>query len=85
MLNIPRMPSFKGSDLFGGDIMHSHEFKDPTKYEGKRVLVVGVGATGADTQSFLKRANAKKIYLSHRKQMLLVCRQSPPLHSSKRH
>ncbi|KAH8657697.1 flavin-binding monooxygenase-like-domain-containing protein [Xylariales sp. PMI_506] len=74
MLNIPKMPKFKGSEVFEGDIIHSRDFKDPFKYEGKRVIVVGVGATGADTVSFLKRANAKKIYLSHRGQIILLPR-----------
>ncbi|KAH8889101.1 FAD/NAD(P)-binding domain-containing protein [Thozetella sp. PMI_491] len=74
MLNLPRMPNIKGSEKFTGDLMHSRDFKDPSKYEGKRVIVVGVGATGIDTQSFLMKANTKKIYLSHRKQMLLLPR-----------
>ena len=39
----------KGADKFKGDLVHSREFKDPAKYEGKNALVVGIGATGADT------------------------------------
>ncbi|KAI9148825.1 Monooxygenase aurF [Paramyrothecium foliicola] len=73
-LNVAKMPEILGSDKFEGSIIHSRDFKDPSKYEGKRVIVVGVGATGMDTQSFLARSNAKKIYLSHRGQMLLLPR-----------
>jgi dimethylaniline monooxygenase (N-oxide forming) len=33
---------------------------------------VGVGASGADSTSFLVRAKANKVYLSHRAQFFLV-------------
>lgn len=72
MLNIKNEVKIKGIEKFAGDCMHSRQFKDPNKYQGKNVLVVGVGATGADTTSFLNKAGAEKIYLSHRAQYYLV-------------
>lgn len=65
-------PKVKGIEKFAGEAIHSREFKDPSKYKGKNVVVVGVGATGADTTSFLVKAGAEKIYLSHRSQYFLV-------------
>lgn len=65
-------PKVKGIEKFAGEAIHSREFKDPTKYKGTNVVVVGVGATGADTTSFLVKAGAEKVYLSHRSQYFLV-------------
>lgn len=72
ILNTPNHVDLKGSERFQGEMMHSREFKDPSKYEGKNVLVVGIGATGADTLVFLKKAGANKLYLSHRGQFWMV-------------
>jgi dimethylaniline monooxygenase (N-oxide forming) len=73
ILNTPKRIKVKGSEAFQGEIIHSREIKDPSKYRGKNVMVVGVGATGADTAVFLKQAGASNIYLSHRGQYFLVC------------
>lgn len=37
-----------GQDLFGGTIEHSHNFRNPEKFKGKRVLVIGAGPSGLD-------------------------------------
>ncbi|BBM88302.1 flavin-containing monooxygenase [Candidatus Uabimicrobium amorphum] len=42
----PNMPKYQGE--FSGRIMHSSEFKDPSVFHGKRVLIVGAGNTGCD-------------------------------------
>mmetsp|Transcript_23510 Transcript_23510/g.51596 ORF Transcript_23510/g.51596 Transcript_23510/m.51596 type:complete len:552 (+) Transcript_23510:253-1908(+) len=44
----PRMPSFPGMDEFEGQQMHSHYYRDPVDFKGKRVLVVGMGNSGVD-------------------------------------
>ena len=66
------MPEIKGIEKFAGDAIHSRDFKDPTRYAGKNVLVVGLGSTGADTLSFLDKAGANKLYLSSRSRCSLV-------------
>ncbi|KAJ3962408.1 hypothetical protein N0V92_000885 [Colletotrichum tropicale] len=71
ILNVPVDVNIKGIEKFEGEAVHSRDFKEPSRYEGKNVLIMGVGATGVDTQSFLKKANAKSIYLSHRGQYYL--------------
>ncbi|KAI3535866.1 hypothetical protein CABS01_00809 [Colletotrichum abscissum] len=72
IVNTPMMPDIKGIEKFEGEAKHSIEFKDPYRYSGKNVLLIGIGATSADTQSFLKKANARSITISHRQQFYLV-------------
>lgn len=73
ILNTKKIVKIPGAEKFSGEIIHSREFKDASRLAGKNVLVVGIGATGADTTSFLKKAGAANIYLSHRGQTYLVC------------
>ncbi|KAL6871300.1 FAD/NAD(P)-binding domain-containing protein [Trichoderma novae-zelandiae] len=73
-LNVMNMPEIKGIEKFAGDAIHSRDFKDPARYAGKNVLVVGLGSTGADTLSFLKQAGANKLYLSSRSRCSLIPR-----------
>lgn len=67
-----KMVDIPGIEKFEGDVVHSRDFKNPYKYAGKNVMVIGIGATGADTTSFLKKVGAANIYLSHRSQTYLV-------------
>jgi dimethylaniline monooxygenase (N-oxide forming) len=66
------VPEVKGVEKFQGRVIHSQDLKDVSHFREKNVVVVGVGATGADTTSFLKRAKAQNVYLSHRAQFILV-------------
>ncbi|PTB70461.1 FAD/NAD(P)-binding domain-containing protein [Trichoderma citrinoviride] len=73
-LNVMNVPEIKGIENFAGDAIHSRDFKDPSRYAGKNVLVVGLGSTGADTLSFLENAGANKLYLSSRSRCSLIPR-----------
>jgi cation diffusion facilitator CzcD-associated flavoprotein CzcO len=42
----PRYPDFPGH--FNGTVVHSTDYKTPEMFQGKRVLVVGGGTSGAD-------------------------------------
>lgn len=42
----PRMPEVPGE--FSGDIIHSRDYRDATEFAGRRVLIVGLGNSGAD-------------------------------------
>jgi cation diffusion facilitator CzcD-associated flavoprotein CzcO len=44
----PYCPSFPGSEQFGGQIIHSSVYRNPASFRGQRVLVVGVGNSGAE-------------------------------------
>ncbi len=41
-------PAFPGADAFTGEQQHSHFYKTPEAYRGKRVLVLGIGNSAAD-------------------------------------
>jgi len=55
----PKTPHFPGHDRFAGRIAHSVAYRRPDGYAGRRVLVVGVGNSGAEIASELARAGAK--------------------------
>ena len=38
---IPRLPSWRGLDVFGGPVLHSSEYTNGARFRGMRVLVVG--------------------------------------------
>ena len=54
----PRRPAFPGRDLYGGQVLHSSNYRRPDPFVGQRVLVVGVGNSGAEIGSELARAGA---------------------------
>src|SRR5262249_32802086 len=39
----PFIPAWPGRESFGGNLVHSSEYRNPTPYEGRDVLVVGAG------------------------------------------
>jgi monooxygenase len=41
----PYTPEFEGIDRFGGEVVHPQHWTDEIAYEGKRVVVIGSGAT----------------------------------------
>jgi dimethylaniline monooxygenase (N-oxide forming) len=63
--NKPSLPQLPGQTMYKGDILHSIAFKNPQKFQNKRVLVLGVGNTAADTATSLVGI-AQEVYLSHR-------------------
>ncbi|HKW41047.1 MAG TPA: NAD(P)/FAD-dependent oxidoreductase, partial [Gemmatimonadales bacterium] len=55
----PRTPRFPGQERFAGRIAHSVAYRRPDGYAGRRVLVVGVGNSGAEIGSEIARAGGK--------------------------
>jgi len=50
VLSAPTMPRIPGVESFRGQSCHTHYWpKEPVKFEGKRVAVIGTGATGVQT------------------------------------
>ncbi|MCJ1355306.1 MAG: hypothetical protein MMC33_005297 [Icmadophila ericetorum] len=70
----PHLPKFDGRESFTGEVIHSQAYKEPAVYKGKRVLVVGLGNTAADTAAGLV-GHAEKIYISHRRSAVLLPRR----------
>lgn len=71
----PSWPSFKGMDIFKGVQMHSHSYKDFKGFEGKTVVVVGIGNSGGDIAVELSK-HAKQVYLSTRRGAWVLSRLS---------
>jgi len=44
----PWSPKLPGLDTFKGETLHTHSYKDGTKWKGKNALVVGAGTSGHD-------------------------------------
>ena len=44
---MPSYPDIKGLDSFEGDMFHSARWNEGISLEGKKVLVIGIGATAA--------------------------------------
>lgn len=61
---LPRRPEFRGS--FTGPMLHSHDYRTPEAFAGKRVLVVGMGNSGCDIACDLARV-ADRTFLSTRR------------------
>jgi cation diffusion facilitator CzcD-associated flavoprotein CzcO len=46
--NVPDIPSFAGQTQFRGQLLHSRDYRNAAPFAGQRVLVVGMGNTGAE-------------------------------------
>ncbi len=68
---IPADPEW--SAKFSGQYLHSHAYRDPQPFTGKRVLVVGVGNSGLDIAADLVPF-ADKVYSSARSPVLIMPR-----------
>jgi cation diffusion facilitator CzcD-associated flavoprotein CzcO len=55
----PRLPVIAGRERFSGRVMHSVEYRRPAGFEGRRVLVIGVGNSGGEIASELANAGAR--------------------------
>ena len=44
----PYRPQLRGDHRFGGQIIHSAEYRRPDRFVGRRVLVIGAGNSGVD-------------------------------------
>lgn len=42
------MPAIAGLENFPGEVIHSHSYREPTRYKDQRVMVVGAGSSGKD-------------------------------------
>ncbi|XP_078074226.1 flavin-containing monooxygenase 5-like [Mustelus asterias] len=71
----PHFPldSFPGIEKFKGQYLHSKEYKGPLFYEGKRVVVIGIGNSGGDLAVEISR-HAKQVFLSTRRGAWIVNR-----------
>jgi cation diffusion facilitator CzcD-associated flavoprotein CzcO len=62
----PFIPDWPGKDGFIGELLHSANYRNPTSYLGKRVLVVGGGSSGFEIVTDVATGGAAKAWLSLR-------------------
>ncbi|XP_038206504.1 senecionine N-oxygenase-like [Zerene cesonia] len=60
-----KMPKVPGQNVFKGKIMHSHDYKGPDAFVGKKVLLVGAGASGLDLATHLSNVTEKLVHSHH--------------------
>ncbi|KAH3851051.1 flavin-containing monooxygenase 5-like [Dreissena polymorpha] len=65
-LTEPLRPELPGLRDFKGKVIHTHDYKDFRGFEGKNILVVGMGNSAADVACELSR-HAKHVYVSTRR------------------
>ncbi len=59
-------PAFPGTDTFTGLQLHAHDYRTPEIFEGKRVLVLGIGNSATDISVEASRV-AEKTFLAMRR------------------
>ncbi|WP_417711726.1 flavin-containing monooxygenase [Roseibium aggregatum] len=64
--SISRIPDWPGRDQFSGELLHSADLGDVSRFNGKRVLVVGAGNSGTDTLNHLARHHPAEVVVSVR-------------------
>ncbi|MWA11820.1 flavin-containing monooxygenase [Streptomyces sp. BA2] len=62
----PHLPDWPGRDTYSGELVQASDYRDPGPYEGKDVLVVGVGNTGAEIAVDLVAGGAARVRLAVR-------------------
>lgn len=45
---VPKIPAFEGQAVFQGQIVHSKDYRNPSPFKARKVLVIGMGNTGAE-------------------------------------
>ena len=58
IMSAPVLPQLPGLAEFGGTVVHSSEYRRPSPYVQQRVLVVGIGNSGAEIATELADAGA---------------------------
>lgn len=70
---IPKIPNWKGQNEYNGEILHASKYKNAIPFLGKRVLVVGMGNTGAEIALDLAENNVA-VDLCVRSEVVIVPR-----------
>jgi cation diffusion facilitator CzcD-associated flavoprotein CzcO len=55
--DFPHLPSWPGLETFGGAVLHSSAYRNPERFHGQRVLVVGFGNSGGEIALDLAEAH----------------------------
>lgn len=64
--SVPFVPVIPGMESFPGLVVHSHDYRQPEKFQEKAVVILGGGSSGLDICLEVAKC-AEVVYLSHRK------------------
>ncbi|ASM75456.1 putative oxidoreductase CzcO (plasmid) [Pseudosulfitobacter pseudonitzschiae] len=62
----PYIPDWPGRESFDGEFLHAADLGDTSRFDGKRVLVVGAGNSGSDVLNHLVRHDPAEVLVSVR-------------------
>jgi cation diffusion facilitator CzcD-associated flavoprotein CzcO len=62
----PWVPDWPGREGFTGELIHASRFRTGSRYQGRDVLVVGAGNTGAEIAVDLAEQGARRVRLAFR-------------------
>lgn len=63
---VPHVPDWPGLQDFDGTVLHAADLGDVSRFDGKRVLVVGAGNSGSDVLNHLARHQPADVMISVR-------------------
>ena len=64
--NVPCVPPWRDRELFQGQVMHSSEYRNPSRFQNTSVVVVGSGNSGAEIATDLAEGGARQVWLAIR-------------------
>jgi cation diffusion facilitator CzcD-associated flavoprotein CzcO len=73
----PIVPDWPGREAYGGELLHSADYRNPSSFVGRRVLVVGPGSSGMEIAHELAEGGAAKVWLAVRTPPNILLRQGP--------
>jgi cation diffusion facilitator CzcD-associated flavoprotein CzcO len=76
-MHTPHIPDWSGRDGFTGELLHSYEYRNPTPYAGKRVMVIGSGSSGMEIAHDLTTGGAAKVWMTVRTPPNIMLRGGP--------
>lgn len=71
----PYVPHFDGIDRFAGGLRHSSDYDTPAEFAGRKVLVIGLGNSGAEIAADLATHGAAAVSVSVRTPPPIVSRE----------
>ncbi|MFF4031366.1 flavin-containing monooxygenase [Streptomyces sviceus] len=77
----PNVPDWPGRSTFTGTLVHSAQYRSPTPYRGRNVLVVGAGNSGTEIAAVLAGAGAERVRIAVRTPPNILPRSSARWHA----
>ena len=62
----PNVPEYEGFDVFGGRVLHAHDFRDALEFKDKDILIIGTSYSAEDIGSQCWKYGCKSVTVSHR-------------------